>query len=113
LSQIDQFGAISQWTELDRISIVTAKCVGEAHLYIKGVEELNELGLTYARLKECLIERFSEQFHSSIIILRISIKDRIRNEDVRKQLGTKYGVQTAVQLKWKWGGHVSRLHESR
>lgn len=62
LSQIDQFGAISQWTELDRISIVKAKCVGEAQLYIKGVEELNEPGLTYARLKECLIERFSEQF---------------------------------------------------
>jgi hypothetical protein len=34
LSQIDQFGAISQWTEADRISIVEAKCVGEAQLYI-------------------------------------------------------------------------------
>jgi hypothetical protein len=45
--------------------------------------------------------------------LQISIKDRIRNEDVRKQLGTRDGVQTAVQLKWKWGGHVSRMHESR
>ncbi|GFG31179.1 hypothetical protein Cfor_00581 [Coptotermes formosanus] len=44
-SQIDQFGAISQWTEADRISIVTAKCVGEAQLYIKGVEEMNEPGL--------------------------------------------------------------------
>jgi hypothetical protein len=46
-------------------------------------------------------------------ILRIFIKDRIRNEDVRKQLGTKDDVQTAAQLKWKWGGHVSRLHECR
>jgi hypothetical protein len=46
-------------------------------------------------------------------ILRISIKDRIRNEDVRKQRGTRDGVQTAVQLKWKWEGHVSRMHESR
>ena len=62
LSQIDQFGAISQWTDQDRISIVKAKCVGEAQLYIKGVEELNEPGLTYARLKDCLTERFSEQF---------------------------------------------------
>jgi hypothetical protein len=62
LSQIDQFGVLSQWTEADRISILKAKCVGEAQLYIKGVEEQNEPGLTYARLKECLIERFSEQF---------------------------------------------------
>jgi hypothetical protein len=60
LSQIDQFGAISQWTDQDRICIVKAKCVGETQLYIKGVEELNEPGLTYARLKDCLTERFSE-----------------------------------------------------
>jgi hypothetical protein len=46
-------------------------------------------------------------------ILRLSIKDRTRNADVRKQLGTRYVLQTAAQLKWKWGGHVSRLHESR
>jgi hypothetical protein len=36
--------------------------VGEAQLYIKGVEELNEPGSTYAGLKDCLTKRFSEQF---------------------------------------------------
>jgi ferritin-like protein len=51
-------------TQVGRQHIVKARCVGEAQLYIKGVEKLNEPGLTYARLNECLTERFSEKFPS-------------------------------------------------
>jgi hypothetical protein len=52
-------------------------------------------------------------FFTILTFKRKSIKDRTRSADVRKQLGTRDGVQTAAQLKWKWGGHASRLHESR
>jgi len=44
---------------LDRNIIVKAKCLGKAQYYIKGVEQLNEPGLTYAMLKEYLTQYYS------------------------------------------------------
>ena len=42
-------------------------------------------------------------------ILGISLKDRVRNVDVRKQIGARDGVLTVEQLKRKWGGHLAGL----
>ncbi|XP_069691007.1 uncharacterized protein [Periplaneta americana] len=39
--------------------------------------------------------------------------DGRRNGEVRKEMGTRAGVQTSELLKWKWRGCVSRLQESK
>ncbi|KAJ4436376.1 hypothetical protein ANN_19008 [Periplaneta americana] len=42
-------------------------------------------------------------------IMQVTLKDRIRNVDLRKNTGMKDAVQVADELKWKWGGHVARM----
>ena len=46
-------------------------------------------------------------------ILGISLKDRIRNTDIRNKTKIKEAMKTAHQIKWKWGGHVLRMKDDR
>ncbi|KAJ4433460.1 hypothetical protein ANN_15763 [Periplaneta americana] len=40
-------------------------------------------------------------------IMQVTLKDRIRNVDLRKNTCMKDAVQVADELKWNWGGHVA------
>ena len=45
--------------------------------------------------------------------MQVTLKDRIRNEDLRISTGMKDAVEVADNLKWKWGGHVVRMCDTR
>ncbi|KAJ4451705.1 hypothetical protein ANN_03175 [Periplaneta americana] len=46
-------------------------------------------------------------------ILGISLKDRIRNEEVRRRSGVEDVVTLAKRMKWRWGGRVIRKQPTR
>ncbi|KAJ4429074.1 hypothetical protein ANN_26075 [Periplaneta americana] len=46
-------------------------------------------------------------------ILNITLRHRLRNEDIRSQTHLKDAAETADKLKKKWTGHVMRLNENR
>jgi hypothetical protein len=45
-------------------------------------------------------------------ILGINLKDRMRNEELRRS-GIEDAAKAAKTLKWRWGGHVARMDEER
>ena len=46
-------------------------------------------------------------------ILGISIRDRTTNETLQKLANIPDAAERAMRTKWKWGGHVARLHQAR
>jgi hypothetical protein len=42
-------------------------------------------------------------------VLGINLKDRVRNEELRRRSGIEDAAKTARRLKWRWGGHVARM----
>lgn len=46
-------------------------------------------------------------------ILCISLKDKIRNSEIRKRTGIQDVVIRATDIKWKWGGHLMRMEQQR
>ena len=46
-------------------------------------------------------------------ILDIKIKDKVKNEEVRKRSNIEDVATIAKQLKWSWGGHVARMEQER
>ena len=46
-------------------------------------------------------------------ILNISLRDKIRNEEIRRRTNMRDVVERADNLKWKWGGHVSRMDHQK
>jgi hypothetical protein len=46
-------------------------------------------------------------------VLGISLKDRIRNEELRRRSGIENAAKAARRLKWRWGGHVARMDQER
>ena len=46
-------------------------------------------------------------------ILHISLKDRIRNSEIRQRTGILDAVSRATDIKWKWGGHLMRMEQQR
>ncbi|KAJ4432245.1 hypothetical protein ANN_20861 [Periplaneta americana] len=45
--------------------------------------------------------------------LNITLRHRLRNEDIRRQTHLKDAAETADKLKKKWAGHVMRLNANR
>ncbi|KAJ4449901.1 hypothetical protein ANN_01307 [Periplaneta americana] len=45
--------------------------------------------------------------------LLLRLQDRIRNTDIRIRSCMQDAVRLALRLKWKWGGHMSRMDCSR
>ena len=43
----------------------------------------------------------------------MSRKDRMSNEEVKRKTGMTDSASWAQQLKWRWGGHVARMHHLR
>ena len=46
-------------------------------------------------------------------ILGITLRNRVRNTEIRSKTQIKDAAETAIRLKWKWAGHVLRLKDDR
>lgn len=46
-------------------------------------------------------------------MMRISLRDRITNEYIRRQTKFTDAVEIIVSLKWNWSGHVARMRDGR
>ena len=46
-------------------------------------------------------------------MLRVTRKDRIRNEEIRKRTQVKDVIQEALSFKWSWAGHLIRRTDNR
>jgi hypothetical protein len=45
-------------------------------------------------------------------VLGINLKDRIRNEELRRS-GIEDAAKAARRQKWRWGGHMARMDQER
>ena len=46
-------------------------------------------------------------------MIGITLRDKVRNEELRRRTGLKDVVTEAKHLKWKWAGHVIRRSDNR
>jgi Reverse transcriptase (RNA-dependent DNA polymerase) len=46
-------------------------------------------------------------------MLGVSLRDKIKNEDIRKKTGIKDIVERIAELKWQWTGHIARQKDGR
>jgi hypothetical protein len=46
-------------------------------------------------------------------VLGINLKDRMRNEELRRRSGIEDAAKAARRQKWRWGGHVARMDQER
>lgn len=46
-------------------------------------------------------------------MLGVSLRDHIRNEELRRRTGVTDVVLHVAKLKWKWAGHVARMQDGR
>ena len=46
-------------------------------------------------------------------MLGVSLRDHIRNEDLRRRTGVTDVVNQIRKLKWNWAGHVARMSDGR
>jgi hypothetical protein len=46
-------------------------------------------------------------------VLDIKLRDKARNEDLRRESGMEDAASKARTLKWSWGGHVARMTQER
>jgi hypothetical protein len=46
-------------------------------------------------------------------VLDIKLRDKLRNEDFRRESGMEDAGSKARTLKWRWGGHVARMTQER
>ncbi|CAH2256264.1 jg22622 [Pararge aegeria aegeria] len=47
------------------------------------------------------------------VMLGVSLRDRIRNEDFRRRTRVTEIAQRVAKLKWKWAGHIARRTDGR
>ena len=46
-------------------------------------------------------------------ITHVTLRDRVRCEDLRRSTGMRDASILAERLKWKWSGHVARMDNNR
>lgn len=46
-------------------------------------------------------------------MLGISLRDRIRNEEIRRRTGVDDVLERVTRAKWRWAGHVARSNDGR
>ncbi|CAH2227913.1 jg9894 [Pararge aegeria aegeria] len=44
---------------------------------------------------------------------RVSLRDQIRNEEIRRRSGLTDIVQRVAKLQWQWAGHIARRTDGR
>ena len=42
------------------------------------------------------------------VMLGVSLREKIRNEEIRKRTGVMDVVERVLRLKWQWAGHIAR-----
>ncbi|GFG37991.1 hypothetical protein Cfor_02875 [Coptotermes formosanus] len=69
--QVEQYGLISHWIERDLVAVTKSQLTDEAALFIKGLDQSDRQNLTCSRLKELLIQRFTDrlplQYHCTVL----------------------------------------------
>ncbi|CAH2268559.1 jg2246 [Pararge aegeria aegeria] len=43
----------------------------------------------------------------------VSLRDQIRNEEIRRRTRVTDTAQRVVKLKWEWAGHIARRTDKR
>ncbi|CAH2259291.1 jg10036 [Pararge aegeria aegeria] len=51
--------------------------------------------------------------HMERAMLGISLRDQIRNEEIRRRTRVNDIAQRVAKLKWKWAGHIARRTDGR
>lgn len=46
-------------------------------------------------------------------MIGLTLRDRIRNEEIRRRTGFRDIIERIARLKWKWTGHIARLRDGR
>ncbi|CAH2241191.1 jg3256 [Pararge aegeria aegeria] len=46
-------------------------------------------------------------------MLGVSLRDQIRNEEIRRRTGVTDIAQRVAKLKWQWAGHIARRTDGR
>ncbi|CAH2241016.1 jg4086 [Pararge aegeria aegeria] len=46
-------------------------------------------------------------------MLEVSLRDQIKNEEIRRRTGDTDIAQQVAKLKWKWAGHIARRTDRR
>ncbi|CAH2258858.1 jg12564 [Pararge aegeria aegeria] len=46
-------------------------------------------------------------------MLGVSLRDQIRNEEIRRRTRVTDTAQEVAKLKWKWVGHIARRNDGR
>lgn len=64
-------------------------------------------GLETITLTQRSAERLRVTQRAMERMLGIGLRDKIRNEHIRQQLGVTDIVDKTLRLKWKWAGHVA------
>jgi hypothetical protein len=69
--QVEQYGLISHCIERDLVAVTKSQLTDEAALFIKGLDQSDRQNLTCSRLKELLIQRFTDrlplQYHCTVL----------------------------------------------
>ncbi|XP_044751721.1 uncharacterized protein LOC123311716 [Coccinella septempunctata] len=71
-----------------------------------GAETLTLTNATARKLK--VTQRKMERS-----MLGVTLRDHIRNEDLRKRTGVEDVITVVARLKWNWAGHVARMRGDR
>ena len=46
-------------------------------------------------------------------MLDLTLRDRIRNEEIRRRTGVEDVIVRIAKLKWNWAGHMARMRDGR
>ena len=74
---------------------------------------------TVIRLPDMVTNWQTQEYHPNMPkkmqrkILNISLRDRVPNKKLHSLSSNTDVLERATKLKWKWGGHVARLHPER
>ena len=85
-------------------SEILNKCILPALLYGAQTWNLTQQQKTSLQVAQRKMERK---------ILQITLKDHIKNTEIRRKTQVKDASHTAQILKWRWAGHVVRLNHNR
>lgn len=46
-------------------------------------------------------------------MLRLTLRDRVKNTDLLRRTGLTDTVESITTLKWSWAGHIAIIHDDR
>ena len=68
---------------------------------------------TWTKNKQQMTKIRSMQRAMERKILQIKLKDKIPHRVIRKQTNFEYVQKHICKQKWRWAGHVDRMHDNR